>query len=578
MLDEIELIAPGNESTGTLRAVIAFLQGDNQAASELFRENVDPEIASAKTMQLFAANQLYLNQPHQVVALLRDKISDTTNPQTLALFGVAALSADAAQEGVTALRKAIDLEPDNVRLSVILASHLRINDPAKALQELQTAYARKRDDLYLNLALMSELLSLGYTDRAAELVAVTLSEQPASFANQFLAGKYHESIGQPAQAIDYYRKAASYGNDDLRPLLSIAVLLTSMGRYDEAEQQINDVVELNNESYEAYQSLLSVYVARNKPSEGIALLSSLAEENEVSEPLLVLSNYFAKTGDASEAETFLVAAGAGNDKADRQWRTVNASIYAERAQLSYRSGKFDEARSFVFTALNSYPANRKLLGLLISIELGAGALGEAKKVLKELKQMHPESQLGLIREGDIAVAEGDLNSAMKLYSRAWSVKEDDRLGQELYEVYQQLGKSEAMNSLLVKWRAAIPTSVPAMVNTANQLVSKNSVEAAIAEYEAFSKLRPDSIIIENNLAWLYLESGRYNRAVEISKEAYERMPTSGAVADTYGWALYKQGDISGAIRVLKLAVKLLPDEQVQAHLNEALLADKRVSE
>ncbi|MDC0939224.1 tetratricopeptide repeat protein [Pseudomonadales bacterium] len=574
VLDEIELIAPGNESTGTLRGVIAFLQGDNQAAGELFKENVDPEIASSKTMQLFAANQFYLDQPHQVVALLRDKVKDTRNPETLALFGVAALAADATQEGVAALRKAIDLQPDNVRLSIILASHLRINDPAQALKELEAAYARKSDDLYLNLALMTELVELGDTARAADLVAMTLSNEQQSFATQFLAARYYARVGQPQQAINYYQKASDYNDTDLRPLLSITSLLTGLGRYDEAEEQVNNIIRLNKNSLEAYQGLLSIYVARNERSEGVALLSSMAEENEVSEPLLVLSNFFAKTGDASEAETFLVEAGSGNGKSDRLWRTVNASIYAERAQLSYQSGKFDEARSFVFTALNSYPANKQLLGMLISIELGAGALDEAKKVLEELKQVHPESQLGMIRGGDIFVAEGQLDDAMQSYARAWSIEVDDRLGQKLYEVYQQLDESEKASQQLAEWRAAIPMSVPAMVNHAIQLAADDSVQAALAAYEAFLKVRPGSIVIKNNLAWLYLESGRYNKAVEVSKEAHELMPTGGAVADTYGWALYKKGDIAEAISVLRLAVKLLPNDKIQAHLDEALSTEK----
>ena len=574
VLDEIELIAPGNESTGTLRGVIAFLQGDNQAAGELFKENVDPEIASSKTMQLFAANQFNLDQPHQVVALLRDKVKDTRNPETLALFGVAALAADATQEGVAALRKAIDLQPDNVRLSIILASHLRINDPAQALKELEAAYARKSDDLYLNLALMTELVELGDTARAADLVAMTLSNEQQSFATQFLAARYYARVGQPQQAINYYQKASDYNDTDLRPLLSITSLLTGLGRYDEAEEQVNNIIRLNKNSLEAYQGLLSIYVARNERSEGVALLSSMAEENEVSEPLLVLSNFFAKTGDASEAETFLVEAGSGNGKSDRLWRTVNASIYAERAQLSYQSGKFDEARSFVFTALNSYPANKQLLGMLISIELGAGALDEAKKVLEELKQVHPESQLGMIRGGDIFVAEGQLDDAMQSYARAWSIEVDDRLGQKLYEVYQQLDESEKASQQLAEWRAAIPMSVPAMVNHAIQLAADDSVQAALAAYEAFLKVRPGSIVIKNNLAWLYLESGRYNKAVEVSKEAHELMPTGGAVADTYGWALYKKGDIAEAISVLRLAVKLLPNDKIQAHLDEALSTEK----
>nr|MBC8270746.1 tetratricopeptide repeat protein [Gammaproteobacteria bacterium] len=459
--------------------------------------------------------------------------------------------------------------------SIILASHLRINDPIQALKELEAAHARKSDDLYLNLALMTELVELDYTQRAADLVAMTLSKEPQSFATQFFAAKYHARVGQPQQAINYYEKAADYNNTDLRPLLSITSLLTGLGRYDEAEEKVNNIIKLDKSSLEAYQVLLSIYVSRNEHLEGVALLSLLAEENEVSEPLLALSNFYAKRGDANEAETFLVEAGSGNGKSDRLWRTVNASIYAERAQLSYQSSKFDEARSFVFTALNSYPANKKLLGMLISIELGAGAFDEAKKVLEELKQIHPESQLGMIRSGDIFVAEGHLDDAMTSYVRAWSIGVDDRLGQKLYEVYQRLDKSDKARQLLAQWRAAIPMSVPAMVNHAIQLAADDSIQAALAAYEAFLKVRPDSIVIRNNLAWLYLESGRYNKAVEVSKEAYELMPTGGAVADTYGWALFKKGDIAEAISVLKLAVKLLPNDKIQAHLDEAVSADKK---
>jgi len=53
------------------------------------------------------------------------------------------------------------------------------------------------------------------------------------------------------------------------------------------------------------------------------------------------------------------------------------------------------------------------------------------------------------------------------------------------------------------------------------------------------------------------------------------MPTGGAVADTYGWALFKKGDIAEAISVLKLAVKLLPNDKIKAHLEEAVSAEKK---
>ena len=49
----------------------------------------------------------------------------------------------------------------------------------------------------------------------------------------------------------------------------------------------------------------------------------------------------------------------------------------------------------------------------------------------------------------------------------------------------------------------------------------------------------------------------------------------GFIVNTDDDKLFKKGDIAEAISVLKLAVKLLPNDKIKAHLEEAVSAEKK---
>jgi Flp pilus assembly protein TadD len=61
------------------------------------------------------------------------------------------------------------------------------------------------------------------------------------------------------------------------------------------------------------------------------------------------------------------------------------------------------------------------------------------------------------------------------------------------------------------------------------------------------------------------------RALPAAEQAYKALPDAPAVADTYGWALYKAGKPDKAVEVLEKAVKGLPDNpEVLYHYAAAL--------
>jgi Flp pilus assembly protein TadD len=88
---------------------------------------------------------------------------------------------------------------------------------------------------------------------------------------------------------------------------------------------------------------------------------------------------------------------------------------------------------------------------------------------------------------------------------------------------------------------------------------------------------PDSPLVANNLAYLYLEhGGEVTTALTLAQLARQKMPDSATPADTLGWAYYKLGSHESAIIQLGQAVQRAPGNPVyQYHLGMAYLASRK---
>lgn len=567
LLDQVDAVAPGNETTGTLRGVIAFLRGDHERADELFSSNVDVEIASGRTLQLFATNQFRLNRPHRVVEILRDHVKDSTDADTLALFGIAAISADLPDEGVAALRKAIDLAPDRVRLSVVLAQHLDVQDPAAALAELENAYSIDPDDIALKVALLGQYLKMDRVNEARRFVDGLFAAEPESPTTHLLAATYFSRIGDLPRAEENFRLVIASNPDDNTARFGLAQILLEQDRYSEAEQVYREIVKLDPESPLGYLGLLQTYVDRGEQSAGITVLTEIAQTSDNKAALVALSSYFASINQEPNAERLLSQARAGGE-GQQYWKQANANLHLRKARRNLAERNYDEARRDAFTALSSYPANLQLLSLLAEIEIEAGSLREAQKVIEQIADMHPGSRLLRMREGDLAMAQGNLESARTHYEVAWEKESGDRLGQSLYTAYVGLGLDELAGEFLQKWEDAVPDSVAVKVNIAERFERRGDLQSAINVYKGLLERIPGSETALNNLAWLYIQADQFKDAVAVSERAYRNMPGNGYIADTYGWALFKADRPAEAADVLERALALVDDAEIQAHLNE----------
>lgn len=85
-------------------------------------------------------------------------------------------------------------------------------------------------------------------------------------------------------------------------------------------------------------------------------------------------------------------------------------------------------------------------------------------------------------------------------------------------------------------------------------------DSALEHYDRALELKPEFSEAKTNKGNLYLDQGKYDDAIKLYEAALNdmRYPTPYIAQGNLGWALYKKGDIKGAIENIKSAVTTEP--------------------
>jgi tetratricopeptide (TPR) repeat protein len=102
-------------------------------------------------------------------------------------------------------------------------------------------------------------------------------------------------------------------------------------------------------------------------------------------------------------------------------------------------------------------------------------------------------------------------------------------------------------------------------------------QKAEADFHHALELSPDQPFVLNYLGYSWAEMGHHlPEARQMIQRAAERRPNDGAITDSLGWVMFRQGDAKGAVTTLEHAVELEPeDSTINGHLGDAYWAAGR---
>jgi Flp pilus assembly protein TadD len=180
-----------------------------------------------------------------------------------------------------------------------------------------------------------------------------------------------------------------------------------------------------------------------------------------------------------------------------------------------------------------------------------GRSEEASNVLDQLAREHPDRPEPLAQKGDMLRRKNRFAEAADAYSAAIA-------------------------------RTGTPTRAnwPLFYERGVALERAGKWPEAEADFQYALQLAPDQPNVLNYLAYSWTERGeKLPEARAMLERALGQRSNDGAIIDSLGWVLLKQGDTEAAIKQLSRAVELQPEDPViNGHLGDALAAAGRLRE
>jgi tetratricopeptide (TPR) repeat protein len=432
---------------------------------------------------------------------------------------------------------------------------------------------------------------------AARLARVIPNEPLAAM---FLAGQDAQA-GRYDRAEQRFRALPRQGlSAVLQPLL-LAWAQQGRGQTDAALATLRPLTETGRQRgiYALHGAMIADIADRPRESERLVRIA-LADSATPSLPLTrTMAGILMRAGQTAEAERLLDRLGRGHDDAGVFAETGGREALATRRVVASATEGMAEAYLALATALRGPQAGEFSLALVrLALQLrprygpallaGADALSDEGQYAAALALLgrgdaaDPFAPLLALRRAGlldrlnrVPEAEAELRRLATQFPRAFQPMA--RLG-DLYRGRQSWPSAiTAYDAAISKLGAPVVVHWPLFYARGIALERAKRWPEAEADFQRALSLNPEQPLVLNYLAYSWVELGQnLVEARRMLERAVELRPNDGNIADSLGWALYKLGDIPGAVRWLEKAVELESQSSViNDHLGDAYWAQGR---
>ena len=572
--------------------------------------------------KLLGAVRMQTGNYEGVIAALSPLAVASTDAQTLAMLGTAYARLGRLNEASEYLERAVTLAPDVGQLRNQLAvTLLAAGDSAQAIGQLESAIELESELQLSDYLLVLAQLRNGSVDDALLSAQALRERAPEDPMGENLLGAVYFAQGDVVAARASF-ESALLKNAAFQPaVLNLVRLELAEGDMDAAFAVLRRLLAADPDNERALLELAELELVTDS-SRGAAEIvdrgtraesrvraksylkqAALAHPNSLA-PKLALARLGLVEGDskvalAESGEALrlapdnpsvlalridsLLLAGESREAAgllsllSQRLRRPGSENYAQMlglARLFERAGQRENAQS-VYRSVEQAPAetppeirNQAALALA-QIDLLEGDVGLARLRLAQLDASTRSSVRYRLLSADVAQAEGDIDSARSGY--------EELLGEDIREalfrlvaIHMRSETPQQADELLANWISAHPEDTEAELVMGTNLLGRKNYSQARVRFERALEASPNNVVILNNLAWLYHQTGDI-RAREMAERAWALAPANADVADTYGWILLGIGELNLGSEVLVKANALAPDNlSIAFHAAKAL--------
>lgn len=499
------------------------------------------------------------------------------------IFELQGRNADAILE----YQDALNLNPEPSLYYLIGKAYLKLNKLGPALKNVKKAVNMEKDNVEYNY-LLANIYQLGNViDSAAALYSYVISIDSLNTGAYFNLGIIYES-NRPMQALELYEKLLTITGPQWDVLLKIADLNERMGRVDATIQTVEELYELNPTSLDLQKILIESYLKTANYSKAALLTDdALALYPED----LALIEYKAKIeimqGNwEAGAEEYLKIINNDEIKFDAKIQIGLAFL----AQAESDTVNWSIAEN-IFKKLDKDSTDWQIKSYLGEIAIFNKQDSTALEYFKEASALARWNSAVWIRLGGLLFDSGKYHETAETIEKVIdNFPEEYALNLILGLAYSQLNKHSEAEPYLLKSVQLNPNDLNALASfgfTLNQINkddeaiiylkraliidplnvqilgilgliydSKEMFDDSDAIYEKAYQIEPDNPLILNNYAYSLIERNiQIDRAFEMSKSAVEQEPENPSYLDTFGWIYYKKGDFPKAKEYIEKAIE-----------------------
>src|SRR5215831_15522450 len=475
-----------------------------------------------------------------------------------------------------AFKTAIELAPPRSPARLRYVDFLlKTGANAEAKKILEETNQKHPDYLPPRVLLMKMACAEHQDDDCVARVKNVLSQDSINYDALYQDGILNLRKGDGLAAIrDFEFLSNAYRQNPLvRYQLALAYLLYSNSKdlsdenrrkaVDAAESRLNEAVGLQPNFDQAAMLLADLKIRKGIPAAAVELLEPLTKER----PQVAQAQYLLATAYLAQQKS---------DQALAVYRHMT-ELFPNDPQPSFLigsvllgQGKQADARK-AFGKSNEIspdylPAVERLVDLDIADKQYAPAMDRVQKLIdKDPKLASPwglRAKIYLAQQ-DFTHAEPDLLKAIEFDPK---LEVAYQLLTQLYVVSNRQEEAIAKLTAFVENNKGAP-AVPALMQLGSIQERLKHFDAARDAYEKVLTVAPNVPFALNNLAVLYSEHfGQLDKAYDLAQKAKEAA-NDPHIVDTLAWILFKRGDYSGALPLLRDSAAKLPAlPEIQFHL------------
>jgi tetratricopeptide (TPR) repeat protein len=414
-------------------------------------------------------------------------------------LALADLKLAAYGDAVRALRRAVELLPDNTEASVALA------------------------DIYMIAATQDPAHVGELAKDVKELTDKLLEKNPNSFDGHRLQGQMALIQGKPADAIREFEIATRVKPDKTDLALPYFQALMADKRFADAEKLGLAVLAKDKTFGPMYDLLYLNYMQQNQPAEAEQILKrKVASNPQNANYQIELAQHYLITRRRDDLDA--VIAQLSDEKRFPEGRLLAGDLFFFRAR------EFDSARIQYEAGVKAFPKDKAVYQKrLVELLATTGRNPEANALLTSILKDNPKDNDAIAMRAALMLQTGDMAQVTQATNDLQSLV------------------SNAPNNHLLR------------LNLARAFIAKNDIEAARLQLEAAIKIRPDFLVARDMLARIYLQKGDNAKALKEADEIIALNKNDLQARLTRSTALLGVGDKSKATEELDTVLRIAPN-------------------